>query len=299
MEQPELNDLARDLKLPKCLSELLASRLQEKRILGKTAKVSSFRTRNKILSSFFAVRESVCVCIDIENLMRELGFEHNKSEWRLFIDGSNASLKAVLLHNGNERPSIPIAHVTGMKESYESMKLILRLINYEKYNWKLCCDLKVVAFLTGLQKGWTKHCCFLCLWDSRAKTKHFKVKTWPKRNNLIAGTLNVVNPKNVLLPSLHIKLGLIKNFVKAMDKNGAGFQYLKEVFPKMSDKKLLAGVFVGPQIRKLIRNPEFDRMLNRKELNAWKSFKKVVSEFLGNKRSKSSKKIVVDMLKKY
>jgi len=51
---------------------------------------------------------------------------------------------------------------------------------------------------------------------------------------------------------LPIKLGLIKNFVKARDKNTAGFMYLKNKFPRISDAKIKEGVFGGPQIRDLI-----------------------------------------------
>ncbi|GBM52064.1 hypothetical protein AVEN_23295-1 [Araneus ventricosus] len=38
--------------------------------------------------------------------------------------------------------------------------------------------------------------------------------------------------RKILLPPLHIKLGLMKNFVKAMDCGGSGFQYLSLKFPK-------------------------------------------------------------------
>ena len=38
----------------------------------------------------------------------------------------------------------------------------------------------------------------------------------------------------VLLPPLHIKLGLMKNFMKALHKNGAAFQHLSTVFPGLS-----------------------------------------------------------------
>jgi hypothetical protein len=51
---------------------------------------------------------------------------------------------------------------------------------------------------------------------------------------------------------LPIKLGLIKNFDKARDKNTAGFMYLKNKFPKIRDAKIKKGVFGGPQIRELI-----------------------------------------------
>ena len=43
------------------------------------------------------------------------------------------SLKAVLLHNGNVEPSIPIAHVVNVKEKYyEAMKTCLEAINYSE-----------------------------------------------------------------------------------------------------------------------------------------------------------------------
>ena len=44
----------------------------------------------------------------------------------------------------------------------------------------------------------------------------------------------------VLLPPLHIKLGLMKNFVKALQKNGAALQHLSTVFPGLSAAKLKA-----------------------------------------------------------
>jgi len=42
----------------------------------------------------------------------------------------------------------------------------------------------------------------------------------------------------ILLLPLHIKLGLIKNFVKAMNKQSKGFGYLREKLPKVSDVTL-------------------------------------------------------------
>lgn len=41
----------------------------------------------------------------------------------------------------------------------------------------------------------------------------------------------LVGPPKVLMPPLHIKLGLIKQFVKALDKDSAAFKYLKDLFP--------------------------------------------------------------------
>ncbi|GBO40623.1 hypothetical protein AVEN_222905-1 [Araneus ventricosus] len=42
---------------------------------------------------------------------------------------------------------------------------------------------------------------------------------------------NLVDPKKVLLPPLHIKLGLMKHFVKALPKEGECFEYLCDQFP--------------------------------------------------------------------
>jgi len=98
--------------------------------------------------------------------MEVLGHEYNPDQWRLFSDSSKVSLKVVLLHNGNKFPSVPLAHAANRKESYESMKLLLGIIKYDEFKWKLCGDLKVVALLLGKQLGLTKCCCFLCEWDS-------------------------------------------------------------------------------------------------------------------------------------
>jgi len=35
----------------------------------------------------------------------------------------------------------------------------------------------------------------------------------------------LIDPEKAYLPPLHLKLGLIKNFVKAVDQNSAGFMY--------------------------------------------------------------------------
>ena len=61
--------------------------------------------------------------------MQSLGYQHISDEWRLYIDASKSSLKAVLLHNGNTKPSVPLAYAVNMKESYESMKFFSKQSN--------------------------------------------------------------------------------------------------------------------------------------------------------------------------
>ena len=144
------------------------------------------------------------------------------------------------------------------------MKILLDILEYPKYNWKICSDLKVLSLLLGLQLGYTKHMCFLCLWNSREDSSYYAIKVWPTRQSSQIGRHNVhhqplVSSANVFLPPLHIKLGLMKNFVKAMDQEGDGFKFLKDFFEAYkSDAKLKARIFVGPEIRKLMLNEEFD-----------------------------------------
>ena len=47
----------------------------------------------------------------------------------------------------------------------------------------------------------------------------------------------LVDPRIALMPPLHIKLGLMKQFVKALNQESAAFKYLLEFFPKLSEAK--------------------------------------------------------------
>ena len=143
--QLELNDLVRDLGLSKEQSELLASRMKEKGCLEQGVKVTHYRNRDKPLRKYFNQEESLVYCKDVDGLFDKFGIQHQANEWRLFIDSSKRSLKAVLLHNGNDLASIPLAHSTKLGENYFNMEYLLRKINYQKFKWKICTDLKVVT----------------------------------------------------------------------------------------------------------------------------------------------------------
>lgn len=186
-------------------------------------KVTYARKRAKNLELFFSMTDNLVYCNNVNSLMEELERKHEPHEWRLFIDALKASLKAVFLFNGNTYPSVPIGHAVNMKETYDNIKFLLTCINYEQHQWRICADLKVVAIIFGLQLGYTKYCCFLCEWDSRATKQHYEVKNWLTREKLESGVKNVlseslVQSENIILSPLHIKLGLMKNFVKAMCK---------------------------------------------------------------------------------
>lgn len=302
--QIELNDLVRDLGLTKEKAELLGSRLKEKNLLTVGTNIYVYRKREQQFSQFFEQEGDLVYCSDIPALINEFGIEYKKEDWRLFIDSSKTSLKAVLLHNGNMYASIPVGHSVHMKESYENLEIVLNKIDYSAHGWMICGDLKVLCMLLGQQGGFTKFPCFLCEWDSRARDQHWCKKNWPKRKSLKPGEKNIVrkklvDPKNVLLPPLHIKLGLMKQFVKALPKDGPCFKYLCKKFPHISEAKLKEGIFVGPDIRKMMFDINFESTMTFNEKEAWVSFKQVVTKFLGNKKDPGYVSIVANMLKKF
>lgn len=303
--QAELNDLVRDLDLSKSAAELLSSRLQEKNLLHSSAKVSYYRDREKVFTPFFSEVNKFVFCHDIQGLLLQLGVPvYITTDWRLFIDSSKRSLKCVLLHNGNVYAAVPIGHSVHLRESHDDIKMIINLIKYEEHNWIICVDLKMVNFLLGQQRGFTKFPCFLCMWDSRARDRHWSMKTWPVRGSLEAGMPNIVNEpivsrEKIVFPPLHIKLGLMKQFVTKLNREGECFQYLITSFPSLSFEKINAGIFDGPQIRTLLRDGNFVRKMNALEKEAWISFSDVVHNFLGNKRAANYEEIVKRMLLAY
>jgi hypothetical protein len=92
--------------------------------------------------------------------MEGLQLEHTSGQWRLFIESSKVSLKAVLLLNGNTFSSIPLVHAVHTKETYKNLEVLLQKMRYEEHWWNICADLKVIAMLTVLQGKYTKLCCF-------------------------------------------------------------------------------------------------------------------------------------------
>src|SRR5678815_442067 len=63
--QAGLNDLIRDLDLPKVKSELLASRLQERNLLLPNVNVSSYRNCQHDMNQYFRIENSHVACCDV------------------------------------------------------------------------------------------------------------------------------------------------------------------------------------------------------------------------------------------
>ena len=93
-------------------------------------------------------------------------------------------------------------------------------------------------------------------------------------------------------------MGLIKQFVKALDSDC--FSHICSVFPGLSNEKLKAGIFDGPQIITLTRNSnEFEETMNDVERAAWRDFVQIVQTFLGNTKAPNYIELVESMLTRY
>ena len=218
----------------------------------------------------------------------------NPIDWRLFIESSKRSLKCVLLHNGNILGSIPIGYSVKLKEEYNNLKKILEIINYSAHECVICVDLKMVNFLLGQKSVFTKYPCFLCYWDRRYRNQHLIREKWPPRESLKAGDKNVnnnplVHTNKIILPHVHIKLGLMKQFINALDKDRYCFRFSEIFFQDINEEKKKVGTHDGTQIRKLLRDYSFTDSMNEEENRALQAFSNVLSNFLGNKKASNYK----------
>ena len=115
---------------------------------------------------------------------------------------------------------------------------------------------------------------------------------WPTREELTPGMYYVirelfVSREKVLLPPLHIKLGLVKQFVKALGFEGEFFQDIRSMFFRLSDAKIKRGIFVGTQVSTMLKSESLEAKINETEKEAWQAFQGVVNGFLGYKRNQN------------
>ena len=142
------------------------------------------------------------------------------------------------------------------------------------------------------------------MWDSRAREQHWRQKEWPVREQMVPGEKNIqaqplVERSEIVFPPLHIKVGVMKQFVKALNKEGACSKYICGKFPGLTIEILKAGIFNGPQIRKLMNDHEFSSSMSKEEFYAWDAFVKVVKNFFGNKKASNYKELVANLLSSF
>ena len=201
-------------------------------LLEQGMKVSYFPTRECTFLQYFRSDSGFVFCHNTSGFLKKLGLLIcNPNEWRMFIDCSKPRLKCFLLHKGNLFGAVLIRHSVCLREEHGDLKRVIELLQYDKHNWIICVDLKMMWLLLGKQCGYTKYPCFLCMWNSRARENHWIKTNWPPRLDLKPGDPNIlheplVDRKKIIFPPLHIKLGLMKQFVKAFSTYGNFFKYI-------------------------------------------------------------------------
>ena len=94
-------------------------------------------------------------------------------------------------------------------------------------------------------------------------------------------------------------MGLIKQLVKSVGKDGECFKYICQSSPGLSFEKRKAGIFDGPDSRKLMQDENFKLSMNTLETDAWRGFVGVVQNFLGNRRAANFEEVIQNMLDVY
>jgi hypothetical protein len=211
-----------------------------------------------------------------------------------------------LLNNGQELPSVPIYFSRTEREKEAIIKDLLERINYHSFQWQFCGDLKMIGIALGLSGGNSNHPCFLCEWKRPGRNQYWTNIIGKQRTNWKIGEFNVrsesmIPRDKVLLPPLHIKLGVMTQLAKRFNNNPALRSHLKKTFPHLSDAKIDAGIYNGPDIRKLVKDKKFAEMMDQVEKEAWTAFIDCIENFFGNIKSNNYLTIVrrlVDALKK-
>ena len=109
----------------------------------------------------------------------------------------------------------------------------------------------------------------------------------------------LVPREKILLPPLHIKLGLLKQFVKALDPNSAALHHIRKMFPRLSDAKVKGGIFTGPQIRVMLASLDLEQTMTVVERNAWEAFRLVATYLLGKNNCENYEEIVESLIQHY
>jgi len=74
---------------------------------------------------------------------------------------------------------------------------------------------------------------------------------------------------------------------------------VRNKFPNLSDKRIKEVILIGPLIRELMQEKQFDEDLNETERNAWLSFKRICKDFLGNHKAANYQDVVQELLTSY
>ena len=119
-------------------------------------------------------------------------------------------------------------------------------ISYEQHQWIICVSqIRKWLCLSSGYKVATQNFLAACVCGTTRKEQGTgSKKDWHVRSELIPGSLNAVAPlvqhSKIVFPLLYIKLGIMKQFAKAFEKDGDRFKYIYVKFLGLTIEKLKA-----------------------------------------------------------
>jgi len=127
----------------------MGSSLKQLNIPEKSVMVTFCKKSQSVTATYYSLNGDLLCYNNIRELTKELQFEHTSEQRRLSIDLSKVRLKAVLFHNVNKFPSIPLVHAVHVTETHEDLQILQQKKKATR-----------TAMLAVLQGGYTKFCCF-------------------------------------------------------------------------------------------------------------------------------------------
>jgi len=185
-------------------------------------------------------------------------------------------------------------------ETYTAMKHIIDLTKFNDDKWQICCDLKVVSLLFGLQTGFTSHMCIYCHWNSRDVNKVWE-KKFTKRTtgNTTLGEKNFVE-SNPAIGTQDIDLGCMYTLGSRIYKRG-NIKFVPFLMNKLklTEAKAKSAILNGREIDRLRDDLQFRAILDDDETKAWDAFLEVKSQVLGSVRASNWRFLVNSMIKSF
>ena len=155
---------------------------------------------------------------------------------------------------------------------------------------KICAYLKLLLNSLSYKKASQNTAASCANGTTKPETKVTSYGTGLSKKLIIPGHKNVSH--NSLVPiensyssSLHVKLGLMKQFVKTMNKTGDLFYFLKIKYSHPIYANIKERISVVFQNRQLFNDLMFTKHLNPKEKRLWLAFRSVRVNLFGDEKS--------------
>ena len=146
----ELSDLVRDLYAYKNSNYRFWHQGSNRKLFSaQIPKLLFYGNRETEFLQYFTSEDELIHSHNVKRLFLGIGMtKYESTDWRFFIDRSKRGLKCVLLQNSKNQKyaDAPIGYSTKLKEEYENVKAILRMLNSTNINGSYVSILKWSTF---------------------------------------------------------------------------------------------------------------------------------------------------------